>query len=61
MVDGQTALIEAHRNNIRRYQRLLKTCLTNIERQYIEGRLSEEQAALAALPSRHNGANADVR
>ncbi len=51
MMDGQTALIQAHRNNIRRYQRLLKTRLTNVERQYIEARLSEEQAALATLPS----------
>lgn len=61
MVDGQTALIHAHRNNIRRYQRLLKTHLTDVERQYIEARLSEEQAVLASLPSGHNGANADVR
>lgn len=46
MVDGKIALLQAHRNNIRRYHRLLKTHLTDVERRYIEYRLSEEQAAL---------------
>lgn len=46
MVDGQVAAIHAHRSNIQRYRRLLETHLTDIERQYIECRLSEEQAAL---------------
>jgi hypothetical protein len=35
-----------HRNNIRRYRRLLETHLTNAERDYIELRLSEERAVL---------------
>jgi hypothetical protein len=38
-----------HRNNIRRYRRLLRTQLTDIERQYIQRRLKEEKAALSAL------------
>ena len=49
MVDGKDALIQAHRNNIGRYQRLLKTRLTSVERRYIEGRLSEERSALQAV------------
>jgi hypothetical protein len=40
------ALCQAHRNNINRYERLLKTYLTNIERKYIELRLSEERDAM---------------
>ncbi|MGY3534496.1 hypothetical protein ACVISU_007264 [Bradyrhizobium sp. USDA 4452] len=46
MSDSKIALIRAHRNNILRYQRLLKTHLTDAERCYIEVKLSEEQAAL---------------
>lgn len=40
------ALVQAHSKNIDRYNRLLKAQLTDVERHYIEGRLSEEQAAL---------------
>ncbi|WP_376707392.1 hypothetical protein AB7008_31380 [Bradyrhizobium sp. 521_C7_N1_3] len=39
----------AHRNNISRYRRLLRTKLSTLERQYIERRLSEEEAALQSL------------
>ena len=49
MADSKDALIQAHRNNIGRYQRLLKTRLTSVERHYIEGRLSEERSALQAV------------
>lgn len=45
----EIALCEAHRNNINRYKRLLQTYLTEIERDFVEGRLSEEQAALHRL------------
>lgn len=51
MLDEDLALIRAHRNNISRYRRLLKTRLSDLERQFIERRLSEEQTALAALAS----------
>ena len=43
------ALVEAHTKNIDRYHRLLKTHLTDVERSYIESRLSEELAALQAV------------
>ena len=43
------ALVQAHTKNIDRYHRLLKTHLTDVERNYIESRLSEELAALQAV------------
>ena len=43
------ALCQAHRNNIKRYERLLKTYLTDIERDFIEVRLSEARDALSLL------------
>ncbi len=52
MIDEEIARIRAHRNNIHRYRRLLKTKLSDAERQFIERRLSEESSALAALTSR---------
>jgi hypothetical protein len=51
MFDADLARIRAHRNNILRYRRLLKTRLSDLERQFIERRLSEEQAAVNALLS----------
>jgi hypothetical protein len=41
--------LRTHRNNISRYRRLLKTNLTELEREYIERRLSDEQLALETL------------
>jgi hypothetical protein len=52
MFDEDLARIRAHRNNIHRYRRLLKTRLSDLERQFIERRLSEEQTALETLTSR---------
>ncbi|WP_414645240.1 hypothetical protein [Bradyrhizobium symbiodeficiens] len=49
MLDQDFARIRAHRNNLSRYRRLLKTELSDIERQFIERRLAEEQTALEAL------------
>lgn len=55
------ALSRAHSRNIERYHRLLKAHLTDVERNYIEWRLSHEQAALAAIDRPHqDGAHADV-
>lgn len=48
-MDENLARLRAHRNNIHRYRRLLTTQLTDLERAYIERRLKEEQAAMAAL------------
>ncbi|MCA1385641.1 MULTISPECIES: hypothetical protein [unclassified Bradyrhizobium] len=49
MLDEYLARIRAHRNTIHRYSRLLKSNLSDVERQFIEGRLTEEQAALESL------------
>ena len=49
MLDRDLAHIRTHRNNIHRYRRLLGTKLSDVERQFIERRLSEEQSALQAL------------
>jgi hypothetical protein len=49
MLDADLARIRAHRNNIHRYRRLLRTRLSDLERQFIERRLAEEQTALDAL------------
>jgi hypothetical protein len=45
-MDKEFALLRSHRNNIGRYRNLLKTNLTDLERQFIERRLAEEQVAL---------------
>ena len=44
MMDENIARLRTHRNNIERYRRLLQTKLTDLERQFIERRLSEEQS-----------------
>ena len=49
MIDEKLALLRTHRNNIDRYRRLLKTRLTDLERRFIERRLSEEQTAMDEL------------
>jgi hypothetical protein len=49
MIDTELALLRTHRNNIGRYQRLLKTELTEFERRFIERRLAEERSAIEKL------------
>jgi hypothetical protein len=49
MIDESLARLRAHRNNIHRYRRLLKTQLTDLERSYVERRLMEEETAMQAL------------
>jgi hypothetical protein len=49
MISRNVERLRAHRNNIRRYRRLLATRLTDLERTYIERRLNEEQASMEAL------------
>jgi hypothetical protein len=49
MIDENLARLRAHRNNIHRYRRLLGTQLTELERHYIESRLSEEMEAAKHL------------
>jgi hypothetical protein len=49
MINEKLALLRTHRNNISRYRRLLRTQLTECERQFIEKRLSEERSAVENL------------
>ncbi|MBR1238417.1 hypothetical protein [Bradyrhizobium sp. AUGA SZCCT0182] len=49
MIEEKFARLRTHRNNIDRYRRLLKTELTELERRFIERRLSEEQTAMDEL------------
>jgi hypothetical protein len=52
VIDEQFARLRAHRNNVLRYRKLLATYLSDLERAYIERRLSEERASMAALTKR---------
>ena len=49
MLDENLARMRTHRNNIHHYRRLLNTRLSDVERQFIERRLQEEQSAMEAL------------
>src|SRR5260370_31845154 len=51
MIDEKFARLRTYRNNIDRYHRLLKTELSELERQFIERRLSEEKSAMESLPN----------
>ena len=59
MTDEKLARLRAHANNISRYRRLLKTNLSELERGFIERRLSEERSAVESLahpaPTPRNG------
>lgn len=50
--DMKNAFLFARRANIDRYRRLLKTNLTVTERDFIERRLGEEEAALLEIVQR---------
>jgi hypothetical protein len=49
MQDTVQVRLNAYRNNIQRYRRLLRTRLTELERQYILKRLQEEECEAALL------------
>ena len=49
MIDEKLARLRNHRNSISRYNRLLQTDLTELERRFIEKRVSEERRAMEAL------------
>ena len=49
MIDEQMTRMRTHRNNIDRYRHLLQTKLTELERDFIEKRLAEEQSNLDRL------------
>jgi hypothetical protein len=49
VTDEELARLRAHENNISRYRRLLKTNLSELERQFLERRLNEERSAVESL------------
>ncbi|GIQ75570.1 hypothetical protein [Bradyrhizobium sp. RD5-C2] len=49
IVDRQLEQLRVRRNNVRRYRWLLNTKLNDLERNYIERRLSEETSAIETL------------
>jgi hypothetical protein len=49
MIDQQLARLRTHRSNIQRYRNLLKTSLTELERKFVQKRLTEEQSNLESL------------
>ncbi len=49
MIDEKLARLRMHRNNISRYRRLLKTDLSELQRQFIERRINEEKSALKSV------------
>ncbi|PAY09544.1 hypothetical protein CK489_02770 [Bradyrhizobium sp. UFLA03-84] len=49
IVDRQLEQLRARRNNVRRYRWLLSTKLNDLERNFIERRLSEESSAIENL------------
>ena len=49
MMDQQLARLLAHRSNIQRYRNLLQTSLTELERQFVEKRLTEERSNLESV------------
>jgi hypothetical protein len=54
MIDEKVARLRAHGNNINRYRRLLTTNLSELERQFVERRLNEEEAAMESLTARRS-------
>jgi hypothetical protein len=49
MIDQQLARLHTLRRNIQRYRSLLQTSLTDLERQFVQKRLTEEQSNLERL------------
>jgi hypothetical protein len=49
MIDEKLARLRTYHSNIDRYHRLLKTELSELERQFIERRLNEEKSAMESL------------
>jgi hypothetical protein len=49
MIDTKFARLRTYRDNIHRYRSLLKTELSDLERQFIERRLEEDRSAMQML------------
>jgi hypothetical protein len=58
--DQRAASMRAHRNNIRRYKRILETDLTDLERQFVLRRLVEEWSAIRKMAQAQILGGADV-
>lgn len=52
MDERRAFLLRVHERNIDKYQRLLKTKLSEAEEHYVQKRLSEERFTLAMLQSK---------
>jgi hypothetical protein len=48
-MEARIVLLRTHQKNMDRYEGLLETKLSEVERQYIEKRMSEERLAIATL------------
>lgn len=55
----RSAKLRAHRDNIRRYKRILATDLTDLERQFVTRRLAEERSGIRELAGAAGGADVD--
>ena len=53
VMETKVIQLRAHQKNIDRYQGLLKTKLSETERQFLEKRLSEETIAMLQLAPSH--------
>jgi len=60
MIDFHTAQVWRHRRNIDRYCRLLATELTDVERQHLHKRITEEHAQLERLEKSQAEQQSDV-
>jgi hypothetical protein len=49
MIDEKLALLRTHRNNVSRYRRLLNIEITELERQFIEQRLTQEKYGMETV------------
>ena len=51
MIDQQLVRLRTHRRNIQRYRNLLQTSLTDLERQFVQKRLTKSNQIWRALPT----------
>ena len=51
MIDEKFARLRTYRSNINRYRQLLKTNLSDLDREFIERRLEEDKSAMERLAS----------
>lgn len=58
MIDQKFVRLRTHRRNVQRYRNLLQTSLTDLERQFVQKRLTEEQSNIESLA---NSLPADIR